>query len=114
MKSLAPPPTEARHLLRADLRCAATLVMLDETRIEGETVDLSAGGVSVRLAQRLPLAVLCAVRFEAGAKDSYVPLSAIGQIVYVEEDGGAWRTGVKFLQLDAEARETIARLLSPD
>ena len=75
---------------------------------EGQTVDLSLGGVCVRSALRFPIGVSLRLEFLLA-----IPFECQGQIVWNgRAENGQWEHGIRFLSLGKEERAVVLRLLS--
>ncbi|MBC7858559.1 MAG: PilZ domain-containing protein, partial [Burkholderiaceae bacterium] len=106
------PNGEARAKARLILRHPALITLLDETRIDGWTVDLSYGGICVRTEVRLRLTQYCAVRFSVTHDDALQTVLALGQVAYSEpEPQGGFRSGIRFIKVDDASTQAIDRLL---
>ena len=99
-----------RSQLRTPFVASVTLTLLDDTRVTGTGIDLSAGGIRLRTAGPVRPATYCALRFEAGPA---APVLAFGHVIYSEALDGAYQTGVQFLRIDADGAALIGRLLAP-
>ena len=71
---------EVRAHVRLPLSHPALITLLDETRIDGWTIDLSHGGISVRTDARLRLTQYCAVRFSVTFDAALQTVLALGQV----------------------------------
>lgn len=110
------PNGEGRANARLVLRRPALITLLDETRIDGWTVDLSYGGICVRTEVRLRLTQYCAVRFAVTFDDALQTVLALGQVAYSEpepelESPGGFRSGIQFIKVDHASEQAIDRLL---
>ena len=102
----------ARLGQRIALRGAAMLTLLDETRLEAETVDLSLGGICLHVGTPVRLAQLCAVRFDVAEEGARRKILAMGQVVYCDADAPErFKAGIKFIKLDPQDVAVIAGLL---
>jgi len=107
-----PRQGEARAHARLALRHPALITLLDETRVDAWTVDLSYGGICVRTEVRLRLTQYCAVRFSVTLDDALQAVLALGQVAYSEpEQQGGFRSGIQFIKVDAASAQVIDRLL---
>lgn len=107
-----PRNSEARAHARLALRHPALITLLDETRIDGWTVDLSYGGICVHTEVRLRLTQYCAVRFSVTFDDALQTVLALGQVAYSEpEPQGGFRSGIQFIKVDDASTLAIDRLL---
>jgi hypothetical protein len=102
----------ARVTQRTQARLPATLTLMDETVHQALTLDLSHGGVSLQTESQLRLAQYCAVTFRVVIGASSHQVLAMGQVVYCDPDPVlGYKTGVQFLQIDADSATAIGRLL---
>jgi c-di-GMP-binding flagellar brake protein YcgR len=103
---------EARAHARLALRHPALITLLDETRVDAWTVDLSYGGICVRTDVRLRLTQYCAVRFSVTFDAALQTVLALGQVAYSEpEQQGGFRSGIQFIKVDDASARAIDRLL---
>ena len=105
---------DTRAARRVPLRLAATLTLIDGSRLDAQTVDLSPGGICLGTASQLRLAQLCALTVRSAIDGAPRTLLAMGQIVYSDPDPAlGFRTGVQFLKIDADSVAVLGRLLAP-
>ncbi len=97
---------------RVALRVAATVTLQDAHTRPAHTHDLTAGGIRLQLADALPLAQLCAIRFAVQCAGQLQQVLAMGQVVYCDtRDDGHYSAGIKFIELDRASAATVAALL---
>ena len=101
-------PVEVAGTIREDPRSDAT------TALNAKTVsnDLSASGISIRLAKRVPEGTL--INIKLSLPDNGPPISIPCTVVYADyqsENQVLFRTGIRFLAISAAERARIVRFL---
>ena len=101
-------PVEVAGTIREDPRSDAT------TALNAKTVsnDLSASGISIRLAKRVPEGTL--INIKLSLPDNGPPISIPCTVVYSDyqtENQVLFRTGIRFLAISAAERARIVRFL---
>lgn len=101
---------ERRAHPRAHLAGHAVVYVGDE-RIGGQAVDISVGGIGVRVHEQQPAGTFVRVNFALGASFGDAPaqwLDADGVIVRTGEGRGCWILGVQFVGAAATVRTRIS------
>ncbi|MBS1191282.1 MAG: PilZ domain [Rhodocyclaceae bacterium] len=89
------------------------LVAVGKVILQGRAEDISAGGASLRLDEVLPEGTRIAVRFLTPhlEKFKWIDVTATVQYVILTSGNPAYRTGVKIVGADAEARSRLETLI---
>ncbi|NLJ25390.1 MAG: PilZ domain-containing protein [Firmicutes bacterium] len=75
---------------------------------EGQTVDLSLGGICLQSAIKFPIGIMLRIEFLLPT-----PFQSLGQVMWNRRaESGQWEHGIKFVTLGKEERAVILRLLS--
>jgi DNA-binding response OmpR family regulator len=98
---------ERRQSLRVSLQAPVSIRVDENTTIEGILLDLSTGGMYLLAAK--PVAPSALVRLSFELPDSNIRVEADGEVAWVTPNG---QTGVRFLDMDASAREQMCDWLT--
>ena len=80
--------------------------------LRARTIDISLGGICVFVAEQLPVGLTCNVGFEAPLNGSMVRVTAVAKVIYsILRGTDGFRTGLRFVQIDAANNKTLAELM---
>jgi len=102
---------EQRKSERKVVRTRAKLMMEGAAPMLGRTSDLGANGVSITLADPLPVGQAGQVAFDLLVDGKPVPINARARALYCIFSGGEFKVGFQFVNLDLNAMTAIARYL---
>lgn len=102
---------EQRKSERKVLRVRAKVVMEGAAPVSGRTSDLGANGVSITLADPLPVGQTGELSFDLMVGGKPVPVSARAKALYCIFSGGEFKVGFQFLNLELGAMTAVARFL---
>lgn len=105
---------DRRTAERRSIEVRASVTIPDESALlEGHTVDLSLGGASITLPFELPRGRTCLIDLEFEACGSSSTFRIPAEVRYcVKMDGGEFRAGVRFGQIDEATAAFIAAVLT--
>jgi len=104
----AEPRGAARKLLHAQARVA----LPGGAVLRGKTIDLSLSGVSLLVAEQIPVGQVCPVAIETLLNGKAVRITARAKIVYsILKGTDGYRTGMHFVEIDAANHHTLAELM---
>lgn len=104
--------SETRSSPRKNLRAQARVVLPGLTPLKAKTIDISMGGVSLIMAEQLPVGKSCTVAFEAPLNGNVVRVVAVAKVIYTILKGiDGYRTGMQFVEIDAANNKALAELM---
>ncbi|NEX60725.1 PilZ domain-containing protein [Noviherbaspirillum galbum] len=104
--------SETRVYPRKALRCPALIVLPGIAPIRAKTVDVSLGGLSLVLPGQLPAGQPCTLVFEPIINGKPRRITAAIRVIYsILSSTDGFRTGVQFVELDAENNKSLAELM---
>ena len=103
-----------RSTERRSIEVRATIMIPDESALlEGQTVDLSLGGASITMPFELARGSTCLIDLEFEAFGSSSTFRIPAEVRYcVKMDGGEFRAGVRFGQIDEATTAFITAVLT--
>lgn len=105
--------SEARNFPRKILRGPAEVVLLGMQRLRARTIEISHGGLALSVPEQLPIGQICTIAFDAPLNGKIVRVTGTAKVIYAILTGTeGFRTGVQFVQLDAENNKILADLMS--
>lgn len=94
------------------MRCHARIVLPDGATLRGRTMDVSLTGVCLFLTEQLVVGQACTIAFEAQLNGKMRQISASAKVIYSILSGtDGFRTGMQFVEIDAENNKTLAELM---
>lgn len=102
---------ERRAVPRKPLQRRITLKLQDDTVLNGQAVDLTMGGVRVRVDRALSAPQECAIEFSIMIEGQPQAVSGRGRILSCVCTGMSFSVGVQFVQLGDAGKAVIARFL---
>jgi c-di-GMP-binding flagellar brake protein YcgR len=106
---------DARGSTRVNAHWRARVLVSPEAFIEGRTINVSEGGVSLLLDRRFPngapLTVALAVP-DTTDRTRLIPLTAQVRVIFNVASGDQFRLGLQFTQMSDEGRQAIRRWVS--
>ncbi len=104
--------SETRSFPRKIMRCHAAVVIPGAAPLRARTLDVSLGGLSLIMAEQLPIGQECTVGFEAPLNGNMVRIAANAKVIYSILSGAdGFRIGLQFVRLDAANNKTLAELM---
>lgn len=104
---------EKRRTPRKPMRQRVTIGTAGHGIVQGQTIDISVGGLSVMLPVALPTSTPCAVRFELMIDGRLVRFAGSGKVIHCSLAGmNGFRVGMKFQVDDPKLSPALARFLS--
>lgn len=80
--------------------------------LRAKTIDISLGGVSLIVADQLPLGQICTIAFEAPLGDNIARVTAVARVIYSILTGTeGFRIGMQIIEIDAPNNKTLAELM---
>ena len=109
-------PQEQRASPRYPLHCRAAIRGNDNQLIYGETLDVSIGGASVLMALNIPKGMVVSLFLQMPAQrvgEAPGMVEVRTKVLYTafSADHGAWRLGVQFLDVSADAQKKLGQAL---
>lgn len=103
---------ETRSFPRKPLRAQARIALPGVTPQRGKTVDISQGGVSLIVAEQIPVGQVCSVAIDALANGKVVCVAAVAKVVYsILKGTDGYRTGMQFIEVEAASRKALEDLM---
>ncbi|HJV74851.1 MAG TPA: PilZ domain-containing protein [Noviherbaspirillum sp.] len=104
--------SETRSAPRKALRAHARVVLPGAAPLRAKTIDVSMGGVSIIVAEQIPVGQKCTVAFEAPFNGTMVRVVAVARIVYsILKGTDGYRTGMQFVEIDEANNRALAGLM---
>lgn len=101
---------DARGSARVNAHWRARVLISPESFIEGRTVNVSEGGVSLLLDRRFPDGVVLTVALavpDATDRTRLNPLTVQARVVFNVASGDQFRLGLQFTQISNEGRKAV-------
>lgn len=102
---------EARAFHRKPIDFPVAVALHDASKFSGVTCDLSMGGISLLMQEYIPRGHYCTVSFEVPLEKEKRKVLALGQIVYSNSQEAGFKTGIQFLDMEADSLEMVKKLL---
>jgi c-di-GMP-binding flagellar brake protein YcgR len=96
---------------RKPLRCPALVALPGITPVKAKMIDVSLGGICVLLAGQLPVGQPCMVAFDPTINGKPRRITASVRVIYSILGNDGFRTGLQFVELDAENNKSLAELM---
>jgi c-di-GMP-binding flagellar brake protein YcgR len=103
--------TGTRVYPRKPLRCPALVALPGIAPIKARMIDVSLGGICVVLAGQLPVGQPCMVAFDPTINGKPKRITASVRVIYSILGTDGFRTGLQFVELDAENNKSLAALM---
>jgi hypothetical protein len=104
-------PQERRAAPRKPLRRPITLTLPDGATLQGQTIDLTDGGLRAAIPRLLAAPVECTFSVALMIDGKPLALNGTGRILSCVCTGMTFSIGIQFKQLDAAAKAAIAAAL---
>lgn len=95
---------ERRSSPRQSLHAAAVLKVPGLHPMRGRTLDVSSGGVSVRMDYKVPIETECSIAFHIHVHGRVHALMLEARVAYSEIDHGKCLHGLQFLEVPSRSR----------
>jgi hypothetical protein len=104
-------PKNLRTEERKKFHCTAHLLRTNCPVISGRTIDISTQGISLTVADQLEAGDGYIISFENVLNGKKFKVTARATVVYSILSGSAFRTGLKFVLLDASTEAEIRAIM---
>jgi hypothetical protein len=102
---------ELRTTPRRPIRCKVKVIDLKGQAFQGESFDLSTGGIGVFLDLHLPIGDTFTVMFAPFTHGSVRSVSVAASVAYCMLSSGGFRTGFQFRNVPAATATVIASII---
>jgi hypothetical protein len=102
---------EQRQSPRKVLRTKVVLVIDGQGPQTGKSVDISANGISVNIADPLAVGQLGQIRFDLMIEGRFVPIDSRAKALHCIFSHGEYKVGFQFMGLDLASVTALARYL---
>lgn len=99
-----------RQTLRKPLRCRAQVLLPTGALLQGQTTDISTGGVTIVVAEPISLGSACKMRLELFVNGSPIPFEVIGVVITCICSNQAYRIGFRFQSLDSQQFAVLEKI----
>lgn len=102
---------DQRSSPRRPIRCKVKIIGPKGQTVNGESFDLSAGGIGVILDVHLSIGDVCTIMFAPFTHGSVKSVSVTGTVAYCMLNSEGFRTGFQFMNVPASTATVIASII---
>jgi len=103
--------TDKRDSARKILKVRAVIALAGQAPMPGRTLDVSANGVSLTVADPMPVGQTGQVGFDLLVEGKLTRIAAHAKIIYCIFSSGEFKIGFQFLNLDMNTMTQLSRFL---
>lgn len=103
--------SERRQHARRSIQLRALVLLPDDQLLNGQTVDISAGGACLSTPTQLLVDDECRLQLELEAAGTHRAALLVCRVCYCMPQGDRFRVGLQFVQMNEADAELIAALL---
>lgn len=111
LDALKKQAADQRSSPRRPIRCKVRIIGPTGQMINGESFDLSTGGIGVILDLNLAIGDICTVMFAPYTHGSVKSVSVTASVAYCMLNTAGFRTGFQFLNVPATTAAVIASII---
>ena len=105
------PSAESRAAPRRPIRCKTRVIGPNGVTINGESFDLSSGGIGVILDRPLPIGAIATVMFAPFTHGSVKSVTVAASVAYSMLSSAGFRTGFQFQNVPPATAIVIASII---